>query len=119
MEERSFYSCPNPAYKNQPHPMQTEKDIFITGLRLMHKFYLIGVNEAAWGGLIDEIQRELIDQYNTAAKPLKRLAEGMAALVGEYLETRAYDPTIPSRSILMKKQEEETKAKLQNLKPAG
>lgn len=119
MEERSFYSCPNPVYKNQPHPMQAEKDIFITGLRLMHKFYLIGVNEAAWGGLIKEMQRELIDQYKTAAKPLKRLAEGMAALVGEYLETRAYDPTIPSRSVLMKKQEEETKAKLQNLKPAG
>lgn len=105
--ETKFYACPEPAYRNAEHPMLEEKKIFRTSFEMIRRWYFIGVNEFAWTHLIDEIQKTLVAPYAKSPEPIKQMALGMAVVVTEYLEKRAYDSGIPSRAALMKKQENE------------
>lgn len=107
-----FYACTDPE-----RSMRLEHGIVSKGWQLEKKWYFIGVNEAAWDQLVEELQNELIRPYINAAGPIKKLAVDTALTVCNYLEARAYDSKIPSRAALMQKQTEKLKRQLQNLQP--
>lgn len=111
------YSCPPATYWDDEDPMRVEKEIFRKAFNLAHDWYLIGVAPESWGALVTEFHRKLFDPYKNSDEPMKKLAHGLATAVCEYLQARAYDSKIPSRAALMKKQTEELKGQLENMKP--
>lgn len=111
------YSCPTPKYWNQEHPMKTEKEIFRAAYEIAQKWYFVGVADGAWAALVEEFHKKLFEPYKKSDEPFKKLAHGLATAVCEYLQARAYDDRIPSRAALAKKQNEELKGRIRDVKP--
>lgn len=110
------YSCPTPKYWNQEHPMKVERDIFRSAYEIAQKWYFIGVADGAWAALVEEFHKRLANPYRNSPEPLKKLAAGLATAVCEYLQARACDNGIPSRGALMKRQDEDLKGRLKDMK---
>ena len=115
-ENRSFYSCPEPVYASQRHPMREERGLLQKAWLFMKKWRMVGAGGAEWDALVDEMHKIFRTPYLDCERPLKKLALGLEIAVCEYLEALAFDSRIPSRAALMKRRDEELKRTLENLR---
>lgn len=107
MEEKTLYSCPEPVYASQGHPMRTEREILSKSWRLIKKWYLAGVADSTWDELTEDLHASLRRPYLDSDRPVRALALGMERAVCEYLEARAFDDCVPSRREIMMKRNAE------------